>query len=318
MCGAVVLHELWHVGKRQQTQGKHSGKAAGVCNVLPRDWEPATSATLETSCHQRYAAGPLTASTHPIPYHQIPADLRVVAQVRFEAKALNDRQVSPHCEDWRARPWQVLGDMAAPLGQHVVYCCDAVRWRLDLHVVHWLHQAWRRHQEGRVAHTAGGGDDLTAANSIEQAWRKWVQDLQAHAVACESVFQGHKAHHHTNFECVKSAPAQQPQVKSTRCGRLLWRQQSNQGAAHLSSSSVQWLVRNERVCHLELHVADGLVTEWAFTRTPLETLHTETTTTATQSGHADIRKLHQSHLTLRSLPTQRLGGVPGRTKCRLV
>jgi hypothetical protein len=59
---------------------------------------------------------------------------------------------------------------------------------------------------------------------------------------------------------------------------------TNTAVPHLSTSSLQWFVRNECVCDLELHVADGLITQRTLTRTPLEALHTQTNTGSRHAG----------------------------------
>ena len=52
---------------------------------------------------------------------------------------------------------------------------DTWLWpRLDLHVVHGLHEARRGHEEGGVAHAARGGDELAAAAraAAPARWRR--------------------------------------------------------------------------------------------------------------------------------------------------
>eukprot|EP00951_Prasinocladus_malaysianus_P036053 scaffold376357_cov27-Prasinocladus_malaysianus.AAC.1 len=67
--------------------------------------------------------------------------------------------------------------MPTPLGQDVVDGCDAICRGLDLNIVHGLHEAWRGHQERRVAAAPCCGDHLPPASVEGLGCYACVKDL---------------------------------------------------------------------------------------------------------------------------------------------
>ena len=89
--------------------------------------------------------------------------LRVRAQVGFEAERVDDGYKGREHVQRRARARPFGSDMAASPAEYSVNGRDAIDGRHDLNRVHWLHEAWRGHQEGGVGDAPRSGDDLAAA-----------------------------------------------------------------------------------------------------------------------------------------------------------
>mmetsp|Transcript_43120 Transcript_43120/g.107915 ORF Transcript_43120/g.107915 Transcript_43120/m.107915 type:complete len:423 (-) Transcript_43120:1309-2577(-) len=99
-------------------------------------------------------------------------------EICLEAKGIDDGKVCLDVVKGRPGLWDVSSHVTPTPGKDRVDGRDAVGGGLDLDIVDRLHQARRRHQERRVGHAAGRGDDLASPPVHWRSIHGSVQNLE--------------------------------------------------------------------------------------------------------------------------------------------